>query len=119
MLTHKGKQYKTFNTHIESTLDTIHNKSFVRKMLYQNMIFAVLSLGILSVNPIEFGMQFLEKVPNKFECSSKAGKWSNCTKDLICKSKKHGEYITYRAIQDDPEYLVNWVDKLGLLCESH
>ena len=32
---------------------------------------------------------------------------------------KHGELITYRAIQDDPEYLVNWVDKLGLLCESH
>ena len=83
------------------------------------MIFATLSLGILSVNPIEFGLQFLEKMPNKLECSSGAGKWSQCSQQQICKGKKNGENVSYRAVSDDPEYIVNWVDKLGLLCESH
>lgn len=77
----------------------------------------IMSLGILSVNPIQLGMQFLEKEPNKFECLVNS-QWTACDKTTICSNYKdeHREGVSYRAIRSDPEYLDNWVDKLALLC---
>ncbi len=39
-----------------------------KAMSWQKVAFFMMTLGILSVNPIQLGMQFLEKEPNKFEC---------------------------------------------------
>ena len=62
-------------------------------------------------------MQFLEKEPNKFECHVN-GNWEHCDKATICSrypnEKREGE--SYRSIKTDPEYIDNWVDKLGMLC---
>ena len=70
----------------EAIISTINkNKPFGINALYQNMIYLVMALGILSVNPIEFGMQFLEKEPNQFECGGIDGKWRPCTKEEICR----------------------------------
>jgi len=59
-------------------------------------------------------MQFLEKEPNFFECEGVDGHWSACKKEAICSQN----LVNYRPVKSDPEFLDNWVDKLGLLCES-
>jgi MFS family permease len=45
--------------------------------------------------------------------------WQTCDKATICSkfSTESREGVSYRAIRSDPEYLDNWVDKLGLLCQ--
>ena len=56
------------------------------------------------MNPIEFGMQFLEKEPNALECANvgidgilKTGsQWRSCTKDEICSSSDSS--LKYRGI---------------------
>ena len=45
--------------------------------------FLVVALGILSVNPLQLGFQFLEKIPNRFECAE-GNRWLPCTKEFIC-----------------------------------
>jgi len=47
--------------------------------------------------------------------------WNKCTKEDICTRKPYGKYFLrpskIRPNQEDPEYLDNWVEKLGMLCE--
>ena len=95
-------------------------RSFGLDMLYQNLSFVILTLGILSFNPVQLGMQFLEKVPSKFECRID-NQWQACTKSHICDTYYPNEVregVSYRSVKTDPNYLNNWVDKLGMLCES-
>lgn len=65
-------------------------------------------------------MQFLEKNPSKFECMID-NQWKSCTKEHICESyypHEVREGVSYRSVKSDPNYLNNWVNKLGMLCES-
>jgi len=66
-------------------------------------------------------MQFLEKVPSKFECQINS-QWQTCSKQHICDTYyPHGEVregVSYRSVKNDPNYLNNWVEKLGILCET-
>ena len=78
-------------------------------------------MSIISVNPIELGMPFLEREPAELECYHKnqPDTWHSCTKEEICRAHSSGRMnLVYRANKSDPEYLNNWVIKLGLLCET-
>lgn len=68
-----------------------------------------------SCNPILFGMGFLTRDPNSFECQIE-GEWKPCTKEYICENGVDRE--SYRPIKDD-EYIDNWTspDKFNTLCE--
>ena len=47
--------------------------------------------------------------------------WQSCTKTHICETyypHEIREGLSYRSVKSDPNYLNNWVDKLGMLCES-
>ena len=41
--------------------------------------------------------------------------WKQCTKKEICAEKLPAH--KYRFIKSDPEYLINWVQKMNLICE--
>lgn len=78
-----------------------------------------MTLAILSFNPVQLGMQFLEKVPSKYECIIN-NKWQECTRLHICDTYPNEirEGSSYRYVKTEPGFLNNWVDKLGILCES-
>lgn len=59
------------------------NKKCGFAMFFQMLSFMVVGLGILSVNPLQLGFQFLEKLPNRFECRE-GDRWVPCTRQFIC-----------------------------------
>jgi MFS family permease len=69
-----------------------------------------------SYTPILFALTFLEKEPESFECyHDDTGEWTECSKTEICEG--HLDHDHYRAKEDDPEYIDNWVEKFDMLCE--
>lgn len=74
---------------------------------------------MLSYQPLQFGLSFLEKEPNRFECQRYHDKvdennqtvseetWEECTKSEICSQGIPKD--KYRADENDPEYFDNWV----------
>ena len=68
--------------------DNANNKYYGMSMAFQTISFVVVALGILSVNPLQLGFQFLEKLPNKFECIGEDGSWKPCTRAHICSHLK-------------------------------
>ena len=69
-----------------------------------------------SYTPILLGLTFLEKEPERFECyHDNTGQWTECSKTEIC--EQHLDHEHYHAIEDDPDYIDNWVEKYDMLCE--
>ena len=76
-------------------------------------------------DPTIYGLGFLEKEPNRFECQedvtaedgSTRSEWKECTKTEICERGLNKDQ--YRPDRSDDEYIENWVgpDKFNLLCE--
>lgn len=67
------------------------------------------------IDPLLFGLSFLEKEPKHFECKDENGEWKSCTKEEICSRGLSKD--DYRADTNDDEYFDNWVEKYDLLCE--
>lgn len=49
------------------------------QMLYQNISFLVITLGIVSTDPITFGLHYLTH-PSKLECQDDDAQWNACTR---------------------------------------
>jgi len=83
--------------------------------IFQLILFIAQVLAANAIDPILFGMGFLTRDPNEFECLVD-DKWVICSKEDIC-DKQIG-LDSYRPVKDD-EYLDNWErpEKLDLLCE--
>jgi hypothetical protein len=82
------------------------------------MLVCVFLIVANTYDPELYGLGFLEKEPNRFECKSdESGEWHDCTKEEICDG--HIDSDHYRPITDDDEYIDNWEspDKFDLLCE--
>ena len=51
-----------------------------------------------------------------------SGNWQKCEREYICEDLKkpyrERELYGYKADEEDPFYLVNWVEKLDLICKS-
>lgn len=58
----------------EAVAQSINDKrpKFCVHMLWHNVTFLVLVLGILACNPIILGLHFLEKEPKYFKCKDRA-----------------------------------------------
>lgn len=68
------------------------------------------------IDPLLFGLSFLEKEPKHFECKDPdTGEWKPCTKEEICSRGLSKD--DYRPDTNDDEYFDNWVNKYDLLCE--
>ena len=79
-----GSSSLTYDQAISKAIS--HDKLFGLRMPYQNITFVIMCLGIFSVNPIQLGLQFLEKVPNHLECNlennlTKNKEWQPCTQE--------------------------------------
>ena len=73
-------------------------------MLYQSVSFLMLTLGIVSMHPMTFGLAYLV-APSKLECWDEA-QWKSCTRDDVCQSKS-----IYRVAGVN-----NWSEKQDVLC---
>ena len=71
-----------------------------------------------TVDPEIYGLGFLTRDPNNFECKDDyKNEWNPCTKEEICDNKMSKDH--YRPVIDD-EYLDNWTtpEKFDTLCQS-
>ena len=93
--------------------------------LFQFILVCVFLVVANTYDPEIYGLGFLEKEPNSFECKKDIdedhpehnGEWHECTKEEICEGHLDSDH--YRPVTDDDEYIDNWVspDKFDLLCE--
>jgi hypothetical protein len=75
---------------------------------FQWFILIIFLVVLSSYTPILLGLTFLEKEPERFECyHDDTEQWTECTKTEIC--EEHLDHDHYHAIEDDPEYIDNWV----------
>jgi hypothetical protein len=77
-------------------------------MLYQNISLFMICLGIVSTNPITFGLRFL--IHNSaLECQDEDAQWKSCTKQEVCQLQRG----IFRVDRNDIE---NWSERLDVLC---
>ena len=59
----------------------------------------------------------MEKQPKIWRCGTSPNEadWTFCSKAEICRDSNPN--LKYKPETSDPEYLYNWVEKLGMLCE--
>lgn len=80
------------------------------------------------IDPLIFGLSFLEKDPPEFEClqdhqqvnddgsTTTNSDWVPCTQEEICDQNIPKD--RYRPKKDNDEYIDNWIEKFDLLCEQ-
>ena len=82
-------------------------------------MFILTAINLNTSGPVIFGLSFLEKEPNAFECrvtdSNGQKVWKECDKEYICEKELAKE--DYRPIEDD-ETFDNWVERMDMLCEN-
>ena len=86
--------------------------------LFQLLLLLVTMLLANSVDAIIYGLGFLTRDPNGFECYNEPDdSWRPCSKEEVCEKQLGPD--RYRAVKDD-EYLDNWAspDKFNTLCEE-
>ena len=87
---------------------------------FQVLLVSVFIITVNEIDPLLFGLSFLEAEPKHFECQhtdpeSSEIAWRDCTKHEICDQGLDSSQ--YRPDIHDPEYIDNWVEKFSLLCE--
>jgi hypothetical protein len=83
---------------------------------FQVLLFIAFLIQANSGDPLLFGMGFLTREPNSFECRQDGtDQWRPCSKEEICAN--HLSHEDYRPVKDD-EYIDNWEepDKFDTLC---
>lgn len=98
----------------------------VRAYKFQVHAAALLLAGLLAVYPLTVGLPFLEKAPKLFKCEQLSStkmsneimnhkiSWKPCTQDEICAEQLDSS--KYKAVETDPEFFVNWIQKMDILC---
>jgi MFS family permease len=88
--------------------------------IFQVLLVSVFLIVVNEIDPLIFGLSYLEKEPNHFECESEDVEtheqvWRECKKHEICERGLGQEQ--HRADTKDDEYIDGWVQKFDLLCE--
>ena len=111
-----GGSTKTFDQAMHLTINRNRPKCFFH-MFVQNTSFLLITMGILSCNPIILGMHFLQREPKYYKCWA-GSKWEPCSKRQICLgSYSKDSYVPISDTSKDSEFIDNWVDRMNLLCE--
>lgn len=85
--------------------------------LFQGLI--TLFMGFLrnSGIPLTFMLAFLV-MPQEYQCFDQAtGEYKACDAAVdICPALEQGQPIDYRINEENPQYLLNWHQQMGLIC---
>jgi hypothetical protein len=79
--------------------------------MFQWILFLLNVAAVKCYMPLVQGIVFLEREPKQLKCF-KYHKWMPCNKEEICR-----DGLQFLIDKTEPEFLDNWVQKFGMLCE--